>query len=67
MPPGPTTYAYNEETRAFALGLAASMTNAYWGMPKVLGDNPEMEDNIIGQDCIVVIDQSPSIKTEHKK
>jgi len=47
MPPGPTTYTYNEETRAFALGLAASMTNAYWGMPKVIGDNPEMEDNFI--------------------
>lgn len=51
IPPGPTTYTYQEQTRAFAYELAASMTNALWAMPKLLGDNPEaMTDNIlIGQ------------------
>lgn len=47
VPPGPTTYQYNEETQAFAYQVAASMTNAYWAIPKVLDDNPEMEGNII--------------------
>lgn len=48
IPPGPTTYEYQEQTRAFASELAASMTNALWAVPKVLQDNPKgMKDNII--------------------
>jgi len=48
VPPGPTTYAYTEETRAFSYEKAASMTNALWALPKVLEDNPEaMENNIV--------------------
>lgn len=47
VPPGPTTYEYQEQTQTFASELAASMTNALWAVPKLVGDNPALKDNIL--------------------
>lgn len=41
--PSPTTTNYLEQTNLFAQGKIATMRNAYWAIPKVVGDNPAMK------------------------
>jgi len=45
--PGSAALNYAEQTVLFAQGRIASMRNAYWGVAKVLGDNPELIGKII--------------------
>jgi len=45
--PGPATINYNEQTILFAQERIATMRNAYWGLAKVLGDNAELEGEIL--------------------
>lgn len=45
--PGPVTTNYLEQTNMFAQEQIASMRNAYWGFAKVLGDNPELEGELM--------------------
>ena len=45
--PAPATLNYNEQTILFAQQKIATMRNAYWGIAKVLGDNPGLQDNIV--------------------
>jgi multiple sugar transport system substrate-binding protein len=45
--PGPATLNYNEQTILFAQEKIATMRNAYWGLAKVLGDNPSLKDDIL--------------------
>lgn len=45
--PAPATLNYNEQTILFAQKKIATMRNAYWGIAKVLGDSPDMKDDIV--------------------
>lgn len=45
--PAPATLNYNEQTILFAQEKIATMRNAYWGLAKVLGDNPSLADQIL--------------------
>ena len=45
--PGSAALNYAEQTVLFAQGKIASMRNAYWGLAKVLGDNPDMKGKIV--------------------
>ena len=45
--PAPATLNYNEQTILFAQERIATMRNAYWGLAKVLGDNPELEGQML--------------------
>lgn len=45
--PGPATLNYNEQTILFAQEKIATMRNAYWGLAKVLGDNPDLADDLL--------------------
>lgn len=45
--PAAATLNYNEQTILFAQQKIASMRNAYWGIAKVLGDNPGLKDSIV--------------------
>lgn len=44
--PGATTTNYLEQTNLFAQKKIATMRNAYWGVAKVLIDNPELEGKL---------------------
>lgn len=44
--PGATTTNYLEQTNLFAQEKIATMRNAFWGIAKVVGDNPELEGNL---------------------
>ncbi len=46
VPKGAATMNYAEQTTLFAQEKIATMRNAYWGLAKVLGDNPGLEGNI---------------------
>lgn len=45
--PAPATLNYNEQTILFAQERIATMRNAYWGLAKVLGDNPDLKEDIL--------------------
>jgi ABC-type glycerol-3-phosphate transport system substrate-binding protein len=45
--PGSAALNYAEQTVLFAQGKIGTMRNAYWGLAKVLRDNPEMAADII--------------------
>ena len=45
--PAPATLNYNEQTILFAQQKIATMRNAYWGIAKVLDDNPGLKDEIV--------------------
>lgn len=45
--PAPATLNYNEQTILFAQEKIATMRNAYWGLAKVLGDNPALEGQML--------------------
>ncbi|GAA4122797.1 ABC transporter substrate-binding protein [Aminobacter aganoensis] len=45
--PAPATLNYNEQTILFAQQKIATMRNAYWGIAKVLSDNPGLKDEIV--------------------
>jgi multiple sugar transport system substrate-binding protein len=45
--PAPASTNYNEQTVMFAHDKIADMRNAYWGVAKVLGDNPDLRDKLI--------------------
>lgn len=45
--PAPATLNYNEQTILFAQQKIATMRNAYWGIAKVLGENPDLKDKIV--------------------
>ena len=45
--PGSAALNYAEQTVLFAQERIATMRNAYWGLAKVLGDNPELEGDIV--------------------
>lgn len=47
VPEGAATTNYAEQTVLFAQEKIGTMRNAYWGIAKVLGDNAELEDDII--------------------
>jgi ABC-type glycerol-3-phosphate transport system substrate-binding protein len=44
--PGAASINYLEQTNLFAQQKIASMRNAYWGVAKVVGDNPAIKDKI---------------------
>ena len=44
--PGAVNVNYLEQTTLFAQQKVASMRNAYWGVAKVVGDNPAIKDKI---------------------
>lgn len=46
VPKGAATTNYAEQTVLFAQEKIATMRNAYWGLAKVLGDNPDLEGQI---------------------
>jgi len=58
--PGSAALNYAEQTVLFAQGKIASMRNAYWGLAKVLGDNPAMKGKIM---VTVPPANSPAAKT----
>lgn len=45
--PGSAALNYAEQTVLFAQGKIATMRNAYWGLAKVLGDSPDLADDIV--------------------
>jgi len=45
--PGAATINYAEQTTLFAQGKIASMRNAYWGLAKVLNDNPDLKGKLL--------------------
>ena len=45
--PAPATLNYNEQTILVAQQKIATMRNAYWGIAKVLGENAELEGDIV--------------------
>ncbi|KAA0969019.1 sugar ABC transporter substrate-binding protein [Aureimonas fodinaquatilis] len=45
--PAPATLNYNEQTILFAQQRIATMRNAYWGLAKVRGDNPDLAKDMI--------------------
>jgi N,N'-diacetylchitobiose transport system substrate-binding protein len=45
--PAPATLNYNEQTILFAQERIATMRNAYWGLAKVLGDNPDLDGQML--------------------
>jgi N,N'-diacetylchitobiose transport system substrate-binding protein len=45
--PAPATLNYNEQTLLFAQERIATMRNAYWGLAKVLGDNPDLDGQML--------------------
>ncbi len=44
--PGATTTNYLEQTNLFAQQKIATMRNAFWGIAKVVGDNPDLEGKL---------------------
>jgi multiple sugar transport system substrate-binding protein len=45
--PAPATLNYNEQTILFAQKKIATMRNAYWSLAKVLGDAPDLKNDIL--------------------
>ena len=61
--PSPTTTNYLEQTNLFAQGKIATMRNAYWAIPKVIGDNPAMKDKVFVAPGPANIPNAPTLAT----
>ena len=61
--PSPTTTNYLEQTNLFAQGKIATMRNAYWAIPKVIGDNPAMKGNVFVAPGPANIPNAPTLAT----
>jgi ABC-type glycerol-3-phosphate transport system substrate-binding protein len=61
--PSPTTTNYLEQTNLFAQGKIATMRNAYWAIPKVIGDNPAMKGKSFVAPGPANIPNAPTLST----
>ncbi len=61
--PSPTTTNYLEQTNLFAQGKIATMRNAYWAIPKVIGDNPAMKGKVFVAPGPANIPDAPTLAT----
>ncbi len=61
--PGATTINYLEQTNLFAQQKIATMRNAYWGVAKVVIDNPALEGNVFVTAPPAQVENAPTVAT----